>query len=157
MATRDLHHNITVVDTILPALRTSDAGTVKGAAVNATGYESVEHVVTLGVSADVLSDALYYNLVLQDSPDSTDGNFVNVTNPDYVLGPTVDDNGVFAQIVLAGDSNHYRIGYLGPQPFTRVNVVAVGNHSSGTPYSAQAILGNPHGSPGDTSGTLVNT
>ena len=119
MATRDLHNNIKVVQTVSPVAAQGNPPTDLHAEVDAIGYEAIEHIVTLGVAGTVLSSSVKVELKIEDSPDNSV--WAPVTDNNQVLGQTVGAGGLFATVDdLTEDDTHIRIGYLGRQRFSRV-------------------------------------
>lgn len=135
---RDLHSNLGIVQSLDPAVTTS---TRVGAPVDRQGYESVEHIVSLGVSGDTLSPSVSLSMKLEESEDGT--NWTAVVNDSEVLGAVVDGTGVFALVDdPAEDGQAIAVGYVGDARYCRVQVELTGTHTNGTPVSALALLGH---------------
>lgn len=135
---RDLHSNLSIVQSLDPAVTTS---TRVGAPVDRQGYESVEHIVSLGVSGDTLSPSVSLSMKLEESEDGT--NWTAVVNDSEVLGAVVDGTGVFALVDdPAEDGQAIAVGYVGDARYCRVQVELTGTHTNGTPVSALALLGH---------------
>lgn len=140
---RDLHSYIALIQTLTPATRTADAN---GAGVDRQGFESVEHLVFVGLSGDVLSGALKIDLKLEESDDNV--TFTAVTAAEDVVGGTVAAGGIFATIDdPSEDETAFRIGYVGGKRYSRIVMDLTGVHTNGTPTTAAALLGHPHRSP----------
>lgn len=135
---RDLHSNLGIVQSLDPAVTTS---TRVGAPIDRQGYESVEHIVSLGVSGDTLSPSVSLSMKLEESEDGT--NWTAVVNDSEVLGAAVDATGVFALVDdPAEDGQAIAIGYVGDARYCRVQVELTGTHTNGTPVAALALLGH---------------
>jgi hypothetical protein len=137
---RDLHSNLGLVQSLDPAVTTASR---VGAPIDRQGFESVEHIVSLGMSGDTLSPTVSLSLKLEESEDGS--NWSPVVNDSDVLGAPVDGSGTFALIDDgAEDGQAYAVGYVGDARYCRVQVVLAGTHTNGTPVAALALLG--HGS-----------
>ena len=143
---RDLHNNIKISNSITPqkAQGTTD---ITGSDIDVQGYESLEHVVTLGASGDTLSGSVKMDLILEhadaDSTGSVAGTYSAVASADDVIGGTVDASGIFTTINSNSLANtQYKIGYVGSKRFTRVRVDLTGTHTNGTNLAGLALLGN---------------
>ncbi|MGV8996392.1 MAG: hypothetical protein ACOH12_05550 [Parvibaculaceae bacterium] len=140
---KDIHSKIKTVQTLDPANTTAARSS---APVDRQGFESVEHVVMFGASADTLSGAKKFDVRLEASEDGT--TWANVTDAKAVNGGPVDANGYFATVSAAGlAQKEYRIGYVGNARYSRVSLVLTGTHTNGTPVSALAVLGAAHVKP----------
>lgn len=136
---RDLHNSVAVRQTIPPATATAS---VTAASADRRGFESVEHVVAVGQSGDVLSPSLRIDLRLEHSHD--DVTWEAVAEAD-VLGPAIAAGGVFATIDdPAEDASVHRLGYVGGRRYSRVVADLVGVHTNGTPLAALALLSHAH-------------
>lgn len=142
---RDLANNINVLKSI-SAIRAQGTTDLTGDHIDRKGYESVTHVVSVGVSGDTLSGALKLELILEHADADANGNpgtYAAVTSNDDVLDNTVAAGGIFAVIdSLAKDDVVVKIGYRGNKRFSRVKVDLTGTHTNGTPVAAMAILGD---------------
>lgn len=137
---RDLHSNLGIVQALDPSVTTA---TRVGAPIDRQGYESVEHIVSLGTSGDTLSPTVSLALKLEESEDGT--NWTAVVNDSDVLGSAVDGSGTFALVDdPSDDGQSIAIGYVGDARYCRVQVELAGTHTNGTPVAALALLG--HGS-----------
>lgn len=140
---RDLHSNLGFLQTLDPAVTTA---TRAGAPVDRQGFESVEHIVLVGTSADILSPTVTIQLQLDESDDGSTWSPV-IADSD-VLGGPIDGAGVFTTIDdPTEDGIAYAIGYVGDARYSRVQVVLAGVHASGTPIAAVALLGHGHVKP----------
>jgi hypothetical protein len=139
----DLHHNIRTVQTLDPAVTTTNRA---GAPVDRRGFGAVEHIVLFGASGDTLSGALKTDVKLEASDNGSD--WTPVTNAVDILGGPISGTGVFATV---DDDDlaqmEHRIGYVGAARYSRVSLALTGTHTNGTPVSAIAILGNAHVKP----------
>jgi len=139
---RDLHNQVAVRHTLVPATVTAD---VTSAAVDRRGFESVEHAVIAGQSGDTLSASVKIDLKLEHSHDASVWEPVVDTD---VIGAAVEVSGLFATIDdAAEDEAVYRIGYVGGRRHTRVVADFSGTHTNGTPLAALALLGHAHARP----------
>ncbi len=137
---RDLHSNLGVVQSLDPAVTTASR---VGAPIDRQGFESVEHIVALGMSGDTLSPSVALSLKLEESEDGS--NWTAVVNDSDVLGSSVDGSGTFALVDdPSEDGQAFAIGYVGDARYCRVQVDVTGTHTNGTPVAALALLG--HGS-----------
>ncbi|MGV8830336.1 MAG: hypothetical protein ACOH2N_00030 [Devosia sp.] len=120
---RDLASNLGVVATLAPAVH---AATLKGSTVDLRGYDSCILVVNSGA---VVSAGLF-DVRLEHSDTTTDGDFTTVTTPDM--------QGVLPAALEA--STGYKAGYVGNKRYVR----AVITKQSGTSVAAGAVfvLGN---------------
>lgn len=135
---RDLHSNLGVVQSLDPAVTTA---TRVGAPIDRQGFESVEHIVSLGMSGDTLSPSVSLSLQLEESDDGS--NWSPVVNDSDVLGAHVDGGGAFALIDDgAEDGQAYTVGYVGDARYCRVQVSVAGTHTNGTPVAVVALLGH---------------
>lgn len=145
---RDIHNEISVAKSITPIVGNNDTeGT--GLAVDRLGFDSVEHVVYIGISADVLSGTVKMDLRIQAGTLADSSDMADVNDADELLGVTADlTTGIFATVDdPAEDDAVFKIGYRGIKRFTRVLVDFTGTHTNGTPIAAVAMLGHAHQSP----------
>lgn len=140
---RDLHSEITVVQTIPAKLHQESTASVNGTGVDGSRHFAVEHIVNVGISLETLSGSLKTTLYLEDSADNS--TYAAVTDAAYIIGDMVTlASGIFAVIdAAAEDPAVFNIGYRGPQRYSRVRALFTGNHSTGTPLGAVAIKGEP--------------
>ncbi len=135
---RDLHSNLGIVQTLDPSVTTA---TRVGAPIDRQGFESVEHIVSLGTSGDTLSPTVSLALKLEESEDGT--NWTAVVSDSDVLGGTVDGSGTFALIDdPSEDGQTIAVGYVGDARYCRVQVELSGIHTNGTPVASLALLGH---------------
>lgn len=142
---RDMHSNTKVVQTLSPAVYTTDQN---GAAVDCQGFDSIEHHVTVGVTGDTLSASIKLALRLQhgDLADSSD--MADVTSANDVLPDTALTTGIFATIDdNAEDDVVVKIGYRGDKRYSRIVADFTGTHTNGIEVGAIAVKGHPHQSP----------
>lgn len=129
---RDLHNNITLVQSIVPIVLNNDTeGT--GVAVDTKGFEAAEMVFHFGDSGDTLSGALLLQAKLQESDTTTSGDFTDVAAADMLGTLAVIDAPGEDQVVQA-------VGYVGNKRYIRAFIDTTGTHTNGTPCSAVAIL-----------------
>ena len=94
--------------------------------------------VLVGESGDTLSGSVYWDFILETSPDNSV--WTAVTDTNVVIGQTVDGSGIFATIVApAEDDVVLSVGYIGLEQYVRVNIDATGTHTNGTPMGALAV------------------
>jgi len=135
---RDLHSNLGVVQSLDPAVTTA---TRVGAPIDRQGFESVEHIISLGMSGDTLSPSVSLSLKLEESEDGS--NWSPVVNDSDVIGASVDGSGIFALVDDgAEDGQAYAVGYVGDARYCRVQVSLAGTHTNGTSVAALALLGH---------------
>src|SRR5690606_41523200 len=120
--------NIGVGATLVPAVQTA---TLKGSAVDLRGFNSAALVITTGAIA---GDGLY-DVKMQHSDTTTDGDFADVTAADL--------RGALPAALEA--SQVYKQGYTGTKRYVR----AVITKQSGTSIAAGAVfvLGHPADAP----------
>ena len=120
-------------------ISTADAN---GTTVDTIGFESVMFIVNSGIEGDTLSSSVKFDFILQDSTD--DSTFSAVTSSTAVTEGSVDSSGIFLTLDANGETPQTsQIGYIGGNRYVRVKIDATGTHSTGTPISVQAVLGNP--------------
>lgn len=142
---RDFANNVNVVQSITPKVA-SGTTDLTGASIDRKGYESVTHIVAVGVTGDTLSGSLKYDLILEHADaqaDGSAGSYSAVTSNDDVLDGTVTAAGIFTTIDSnAEDDVVVKIGYRGNKRYSRVKIDLTGTHTNGTPVAAIAVLGN---------------
>lgn len=125
---RDLASNLAAVASLVPAVK---AATAKGTEVDLRDYDSAMLVINTGAIA---SSGLY-DIKMQESATTTDGDFTDVAAGDLVgaLPAALAENTV------------YRQSYIGRKRYVR----AVITKQSGTSIAAGAVfvLGNAHRRP----------
>lgn len=133
---RDLHSSLGLIQTLDPAVTTASRA---AAPVDRQGFESVEHVVLIGVSGDTLSGSNTISLRLDESEDGS--NWSPVIDDSHVLGVSIDEAGIFALIDDGSeDGLAHSVGYVGDARYSRIQVLLAGTHSNGTPVAAMAFL-----------------
>ena len=141
--TKDLHNNLKLTTSIVPAVKSSDTN---GTGIDTAGYEAVEMVVMVGLSADTLSSTNKISLELEESTDNS--TFTDVAEADMIGGISGGTVGEFALIDAATeDELTYKVGYRGTQRYIRPVLNFSGTHTTGTPIGAVAILGKPRNAP----------
>lgn len=128
--------------TLIPQNLTGNGTTTECAGVNSADCEGVLHIVNVGNSADTLSGSLYMTLILQHSNDGT--NYDAVDDANHAVASTNATfnatNGAFAVIdAPTEDSDVFAVHYIGPRPYSRVQIARTGNHANGTITSAEAV------------------
>jgi hypothetical protein len=120
---RDIASNIGTVPALAPAVQTA---TVKGIAVDTTGFGSAAIVINTGA----IAGSGNFTAKLQESDTSTDGDFADVAASDLV--------GVLPTALEA--SSVYKQSYIGHKQFVRV--VLTLNSGTSIAAGAVAVLGN---------------
>ncbi len=116
---KDLHSHLSAAASLVPAVHSA---TLKGSAVDLKGFNAAELIVSTGA---IVSDGLY-DIKLQESPTTTDGDFTDVDAVDLI--------GALPEALAA--STVYRQGYRGGQRYVR----AVITKQSGTSIAAGAVI-----------------
>ncbi|QUS39058.1 hypothetical protein RPMA_09595 [Tardiphaga alba] len=121
---KDTFHEIKVVSSLEPAVQ---AATLKGSAVDLRGFGSA----LMAVSTGAIASAGLYDIKIQESDTTTDGDFTDAAAADLL--------GVLPAGLAA--SSVYRQGYIGKRRYVR----AVITKQSGTSIAAGAVfvLGHP--------------
>lgn len=117
---RDIASNIGTVLALAPAVQSA---TIKGVAVDTTGFESCAFVINTGATAG--SPAPSFTAKLQESDTTTDGDFTDVEDGDLI--------GTLPGSLSA--SSAYKQSYIGHRQYVRVVVTK----NSGTSIAAGAI------------------
>lgn len=121
--------------------------TLKGLAVDISGYESAEAIVAVGDSPETLAAGLYIQPILLASDTTVDGDFVAVPIADMIGG----SQGAAGEIALINapteDLLVYVAGYRGEKRYLRVDFVLVGNNAVGASVSATIRLSNARQTP----------
>lgn len=134
---RDLHHSLRLVQALDPAPTTADRF---AAPIDRRGFEAVEHVVLIGSAGVALNGTMRFDLVLESSDDGA--TWQRVTQEADVHAAGIDEDGVFAVIdAVAKAGAAYSVGYVGGRRYSRIGVLAVGSHGTGTPIAAVTLLG----------------
>lgn len=147
---RDFHSNNKAVKTLATAVYTSDQN---GAGVDRQGFESVEHLIQVGVSGDTLSGSKKIDFIIEESDD--DATYTAVTSASDVLVDSAiaavsapDGSGIFLTIDDAAEDDVLaRIGYVGGKRYSRVVADFTGTHSNGIPLAMLAVLGHAEQAP----------
>lgn len=124
---KDTYSDLSVAVTLIPAVQ---AATLKGSAVDLQGFNSATLVVNTGA---VVSDGLY-DIKLQESDTTTDGDFTDVA-ASRLLG---------ALPTSLAASTGYKQGYKGGKRYIR----AVITKQSGTSIAAGALVIRSHAASG---------
>jgi hypothetical protein len=135
---RDLHNNISIVESIDPvAVGTTGTGQT-GAVVDRRGFDSVEAVLSYGA---ITATAATFTVTILEG-DAT-GSMTSVADAD-LLG-TESAAGLAAATRTDGSTENVvkRIGYIGSKRYVQAKIVSTA--TAGTPVAASFILGNPQG------------
>lgn len=131
MSEFDLHSNID--DRVALNLQDITTGTVVGAIIDTSGFESIEFVVQSGAINDGT-----YALLIEGGDDAGLSDAAAVSS-DETLGSLTG-------FISTDDNTTIRVGSIGKKRYQRLSIVA--ESSTGTnEFSAIAILGNPHTAP----------
>lgn len=134
---RDLANSIAVVESLAPAVRTTDAN---GTGVDLQGFQSATVIAHIGAEGDTLASDLKIDLKLEHSDD--DQTFTAVAQAD-VVEATIADGGIFYTADAAADVGVATVGYVGGKRYVRVVSDLTGTHTNGTPTSAVVVKGHP--------------
>lgn len=126
---RDIASNIGTVQALAPAVQSA---TIKGTAIDTTGFGSCAFVVNTGATAG--SPAPSFTAKVQESDTTTDGDFTDV-----VAGDLVGTLGSLAA------SSVYKQSYIGHKQYARV--VVTKNSGTSIAAGAVAVLGHAHTRP----------
>lgn len=136
---RDLANNVSVAQSLAPAVRTADAN---GDGVDLQGFESATIVVDTGAEGVTLSSSVKIDFILEDSTD--DSTYAAVTSNNLVTDGAVDSSGIFLTLDANAETPQVTsIGYVGGKRYVRVKADFSGSHSTGTPVAATVIKGHP--------------
>ena len=136
---KDLANNISAVQSLAPAVRTSDTN---GTGVDLQGFESATIIVDTGAEGVTFSGSVKIDFKLEESSD--DSTYTAVTSATAVTDGTVDSNGVFLTLDDNAETPQIAsIGYVGGARYIRVVADFTGSHSTGTPVAASVIKGSP--------------
>lgn len=158
MSRRDLHNNIQAKLLLAPDQITADT---QSAWFDMTGYLGVEIIVCMGDAANSLAEspATGWDIEIEHADADTDGTVdtssaADVSESAYLLVganslvAAPDSNGKVADIRADTEEDTlYRVGYVGPKPFVRVNL-----NAQGTPGATDFVvlaLGIPLQTPAD--------
>lgn len=145
---KDLHSNMKFVVRAVPAVRTAS---VNGSSIDRQGFDSVEHIASLGATGDTLSGSVKIDVSLQESDD--DSTWSDVTEASHVV---IGGDGVSTSTALpiiatiddnAEDARHFRVGYIGGKRYSRLRLVFTGTHTNGIPCALYTVLGNAEQAP----------
>lgn len=148
---RDLANNISVAQSLAPAVRTADAN---GTGVDLQGFEGATVVIDTGAEGVTLSSSVKIDFILEESSD--DSTYTAVTSATSVTDGSVDSNGVFLTLDDNAETPQVAtIGYVGGARYIRVTADFSGSHSTGTPIAASVIKSHPrHNTDADSSSTV---
>ncbi|MGE0845831.1 MAG: hypothetical protein AB7L41_06145 [Flavobacteriaceae bacterium] len=130
---KDMHNSIKVLRAVGPAaVGTTGAsnGTLSGV-IDRQGYESVEFVMSRGVSA-AATDTITPVLL---EADATNGSFTSVADAD-LLGTEAD------AVMLGNAATQSKLGYRGNKRYLKLRMYGVGTATA--VVAGTAILGEPH-------------
>ena len=148
---RDLANNISVAQSLAPAVRTADAN---GTGVDLQGFEGATVVIDTGAEGVTLSSSVKIDFILEESSD--DSTYTAVTSATSVTDGSVDSNGVFLTLDDNAETPQVAtIGYVGGARYIRVVADFTGSHSTGTAVAASVIKSHPrHNTDADSSSTV---
>lgn len=129
---RDLFHNISVTQALIPAVATTDK---TSSAIDMQGFNSLAVIFNIGDSGDTLSGSVFWTLKLQESDD----------NSQYTDVAASDLHNASATVVIDApteDSTAVTFGYKGNKRYVKALAVKTGTHSNGTPIGIIAVRGN---------------
>lgn len=143
MTSRDGASRITIAQALRAIVVNNDTEG-KGATIDTQGHEACTIVASVGASGDTLSGSVKHDFKLQHSDTTTDGDFTDVVDDEYVVGQTPNaSTGVFLTIDdAAEDDVEFKVGYVGPKRYVRLVDDTTGTHTNGTPMAAIAVLGH---------------
>ncbi|MEC9346074.1 MAG: hypothetical protein VYB54_07590 [Pseudomonadota bacterium] len=154
MSTRDLHHNIKVVQHISGA-KTATVTPANG--VDTLGFESVEALIHIGAIANIANSPVPSWTFHAEESDSASSGFTAITDSNRILydasvSPVTSPDsttGVFLTVDAANeDDATYRVGILSMKRYIRI--VATAADTPGSTYIlAEMILGHPALAPVD--------
>lgn len=133
MPQKDLYHNVKVAQALAPSAKLT--GTINGADIDMSGFESVLFTVDVGVWTDGT-----HTLKLQDAPDNGAG-----APGAYSDVPAANLHGAFVAITSAGQANQtQKVGYIkyntsSPARWVRL-VSTVAGTTTGAIYGASVAL-----------------
>lgn len=133
---KDVKNKLSLVSSLLPAVRTSDTN---GAGVDTQKSIGVGIVAHIGLSGDTLSGSTKIEMEVQHSDDNS--SFVACANADIDAAVTGTNTGTFAVIDAAADDEQiYECNYLGSKRYVRVVANFTGTHTNGCPLSAHVVM-----------------
>ena len=136
---KDLANNISVAQSIAPAVVTSDTN---GTGVDLQFFESATVLVDTGAEGVTLSASVKIDFILEDSDD--DSTYAAVTSNNLVTDGAVDSSGIFLTLDANAETPQVAsIGYVGGKRYVRVTADFTGSHSTGTPIAVSVIKGHP--------------
>lgn len=137
MASRDIVHNVGVVQAIAPAAADSGNTAIVGAIVDTAGFESVALVLNIGALG---TDAATFATTLEHGDDPA---LADTSAP-----ATTDLVGSLSDVAFTGtdDNKTKKIGYIGSKRYLRMTVTPSGNAAAAY-ISAVAVLGHARNKP----------
>jgi hypothetical protein len=131
----DLKNNIKVSNTLVPAVRTTDAN---GTGFDRKDYPAIMFAFNFGASGDTLSGSVKVAGVVQESDDNS--TYTDVVDADLIgTEPLVDAPGEA--------STTYVVGYKGNKRYVRGMLDFTGTHTNGIGCSVVILGGNPRNVP----------
>ena len=121
---RDIKNNLNVVQSLVPAARTT---TANGAGADLRGYDAAIAVVDVGA---VSGTSPSFTFELQESAD--DSSYAAVAAADLI--------GAFAAVTSSNQVQ--RVGYVGAKRYVRVAIAAVSGTSPAANCAATIVRGN---------------
>jgi len=128
---RDLYHNVLAAQVLSPVVSTT---TKTSSAIDLQGFSGLSVVFDLGLSADTLSNSLYWTLSLEEGNDNSSWTAVSATECNAgVNSITVN--------TTSSDRQAYAIGYIGNARYIKALATPTGSVSSGMPIGIVALKG----------------
>lgn len=136
MASKEIHNEVRVVSSVLPAVKTADTN---GTGADLALFNAAEIVFHIGVRGDTWDASNYIELEIQESADdSAYTACANASITDFVTGT---NTGTFKKLATASvGSQAYRVGYLGALRYVRPVFNFTGTHTTGTAVAAEILL-----------------
>ncbi len=135
---RDLHNHVSAFVLIAAAALAADN---TPPAVDTSGYESVEILLSVGVGGITFSGTNKVEFKLTHSDD--DSTYTAVTSDDMLGDLTVADGGIIKSLIAAhATASAYRFGYKGGKRYLKLLADFSGTHGTATPIAAVALLGH---------------
>lgn len=140
--------DVTPIQTIAAQNATAS---VTSTAVSHADAHGVMHCAVIGNSADTLSGSVYWQVRLQHS-DASGSGWAAVDDASHVvdeLNSTFDSatGNLITIDAPAEDTITVAAHYVGPKAYSRIQIVATGSHSSGTPVAGLAITSHHRKAP----------
>lgn len=136
---REQSNSLKIVSAIAPAVYAADTTPV---VIDRLGNASATFVIHVGAGGITFTGTNKIEFVLEDSYDGTTWNKVPAAQ---IVGPdlTTDDGIVLALKTAHAAATVTKVGYIGDARYMRLTGDFGGTHGTGTPLSAEVILGRP--------------